>query len=176
MANLTYTVIKNDEQYNEYCNKLEELLSSGLDSQEDINEYELLWLLISDWDEKHREIPELDPIELVKSLMEDHGLNHQKELAEIVDYSKNYISEILNYKKRIPPKMVRKLADYFKIQQSALNKPYRLEGERADSEDDPKTSNVLSIKTGNQVNWDEDTEEDESPYYPQTEFEYAKVN
>lgn len=173
MADLKYKVIKSEEQYEKYCDLLEDLVFSDDEGAED--EIELLTLLIEDWDGKHRLGSELDPVELVKSLMEDHGLN-QTELAEIVDYSKNYISEILNYKKRIPPKMVRKLADHFKIQQSALNKPYRLEGEKTDIEDDPKTSNVLSIKTGNQVNWDEDTEEYESPYYPQTEFDYAKVN
>lgn len=175
MANLTYTVIKNDKQYNEYCNKLEDLLRSGLNTQDDIDEYELLQLLISDWDEKHKLGPELDPIELVKTLMEDHGLN-QTELAEIVDYSKNYISEILNYKKRIPPKMIRRIADHFKIRQEALNKPYRLEGENTETENDPKVSKVFSIKTGNQVRWDEEDEKDESHYVPsQRELEYAAV-
>ena len=33
MADLKYTVIKNDDQYNEYCDKLEDLVSSGLESQ-----------------------------------------------------------------------------------------------------------------------------------------------
>lgn len=175
MANLTYTVIKNEEQYNEYCNKLEQLLSSGLDSQEKIDEYELLQLLISDWEEKHRETPELDPVELVKSLKEDHGLN-QTDLGEIAGVGRSYISEILNYKKRMSKKVIRNIADHFSIRQEVLNKPYRLEGEKSDSEDDPKTSKVISITTGNQVNWDEDREEYESPYYPQTELEYAKVN
>lgn len=128
MADLKYTVIKSDEQYHEYCDKLENLVSSGLKSQQAIEEYELLQLLITDWDRKHPLGPELDPVELIQAFMDEHGLN-QTELAEIVGYSKNYVSEILNYKKRIPPKMVRRLADHFKIQQSALNKPYRLEGE-----------------------------------------------
>ncbi len=128
MANLTYTVIKNNEQYNEYCKILEELLSSGLDSREAIDEYELLQLLIYDWDEKHKLGPDLDPVELVKAFMDDHGLN-QTELGEIAGYGKSYISEILNYKKRIPKKMICNIANHFKIRQEALNKPYRLEGE-----------------------------------------------
>lgn len=178
MADLKYTVIKNDEQYNEYCDKLEDLVSSGLESQQVIEEYELLQLLISDWDEKHKLGPELDPVELVKSLMDDHGLN-QTELAKIVDYSKNYVSEILNYKKRIPPKMVRRLADHFKIQQSALNKPYRLEGERTDSnsnDKDPQTSNVstvFDIKTGNRVSYEEDPNVHASS---KEELEYSLAN
>lgn len=170
MADLKYKVIKSEEQYDKYCDVLEELVfSENAEVKED--EIELLTLLIEDWDRKHPLGPGLDPIELIKAFMEDHDLN-QTELAEIVDYSKNYISEILNYKKRIPPKMVRRLADHFKIRQEALNKPYRLDGEKTESKDDPKTSKVFSINTGNQVQWDEGQEE----FSPQPEFEYAEVN
>jgi HTH-type transcriptional regulator/antitoxin HigA len=129
MVGLTYTVIKSDEQYDEYCAILEDLVSSGLDSQEAKDEYELLQLLISDWDDKHGNTAELNPVELIKSLKYDHGLN-QTELAEIAGVGKSYISEILNYKKRMSKKVIRNIANYFKIQQSALNKLYQLEGEK----------------------------------------------
>ncbi|MCW9709207.1 helix-turn-helix domain-containing protein [Fodinibius salsisoli] len=173
MEQLKYTVIKSEEQYEEYCDTLEELVfSENTETKED--EIELLTLLIEDWDRKHPLGPELDPVELIKAFMDEHGLN-QTELAEVVDYSKNYVSEILNYKKRIPPKMVRRFADYFKIQQSALNKTYRLEDEKTD-DSNTKSSKIFSIKTGNQVKWDEDLENDESAYYPQTELEYGSVN
>jgi len=176
MADLKYTVIKNDEQYNEYCHKLEDLVRSGLESQQAIEEYELLQLLISDWDEKHKLGPELDPVELVKSLMDDHGLN-QTELAEIVGYSKNYVSEILNYKKRIPPKMVRRLAEHFKIQQSALNKTYRLEGERVDNakEKEYKRSPVFDFETGKRRSYEDLEGETEYVIPSQGELELAKV-
>lgn len=149
MADLKYTVIKSEKQYDEYCKIHKELVFSD-NSEDKQDEIELLGLLIKEWDDKHKLGSEFDPIELVKSLMEDHGLN-QTELAEIVDYSKNYVSEILNYKKRIPSKMVRRLADHFKIQQSALNKTYRLEGERVNSANESETnlSPIIDIKTGN---------------------------
>lgn len=124
MSDLTYTVIKNEEQYYEYCDRLEELVFSE-ETGEHEDEIELLTLLIRTWDDEHRLVPEMDPIELVKSLMESHGLN-QTELAEIAGIGKSYMSEILNYKKRMSSKVIRNIANHFKIQQSALNKEYPL--------------------------------------------------
>ena len=127
MTDLTYTVIKSKEQYYEYCEILEELVfSDEVEVRED--EIELLTLLIRTWDNEHRLAPEMDPVEFVKSVMDDHGLS-QNDLAKIAGVSKSYISEILNYKKRMSKNVIRNIAEYFKIQQEALNRHYRLEGE-----------------------------------------------
>lgn len=128
MSDLKYTVIKNDEQYYEYCERLEELVSSGLESENAVDEYELLYLLIKTWDDQHHLAPELDPVQLIKSLMQDHKLS-QNDLAKIAEVGKSYISEILNYKKRMSKDVIRNIANHFKIQQEALNKHYRLESE-----------------------------------------------
>ncbi len=127
MSDLKYTVIKNDEQYYEYCNSLEEMVFSD-EAEDREDEIELLTLLIRTWDDEHRLAPEMDPVELIKSLMEDHNLS-QNDLAEIAGVGKSYISEILNYKKRMSKKVIRIIAKHFKIQQETLNKHYRLEGE-----------------------------------------------
>lgn len=134
MADLPYTVIKTENQYQEYCEILEELVSHKLNSQSAKDEYELLYLLISDWEGKHHKMDEIDPIELTKSLMDDHGLN-QTELAEIAGVGKSYISEILNYKKKMSKDVIRRLAAHFKLQQEVLNKPYELEGDRTSKND-----------------------------------------
>lgn len=68
------------------------------DNEDSQDEFELLTLLIDDWDERHRLTPELDSVELLQSLMANYGLN-QNELAEIAGMDKIYISEILNYRK-----------------------------------------------------------------------------
>ncbi|MDZ7772192.1 MAG: helix-turn-helix domain-containing protein [Balneolaceae bacterium] len=121
---LKYTVIQSEEQYEEYCQILEKLVF-GEEYADRRDEIELLTLLIENWDEKQRQSPELDPVELLESLMEDHGLN-QTELAKISGVGKSYISEILNYKKRMSKKVIRNLANHFKIRQEALNKTYPL--------------------------------------------------
>jgi HTH-type transcriptional regulator/antitoxin HigA len=142
---MKYKVIKSDEQYFEYADRLEELVSDGLDSQDAIDEYELLYLLIRDWDSKHNSVPEMDPVQLIKSLMEDHGLK-QTDLVEIAGVGKSTISEILNYKKRMSKKVIRNLANHFRIQQEALNKPYRLEGEGLTSDYESNFSSTTEAK------------------------------
>ncbi|HKJ30434.1 MAG TPA: helix-turn-helix domain-containing protein [Balneolales bacterium] len=128
MNALKYTVIKSEEQYDEYCKILEDLVfgEKELVAEDDKqDEIELLTLLIEDWDEKQRSSSDTDPVELIKSLMKDHNLN-QQDLSEITGVGKSYISEILNYKKRMSKKMIRNIANYFKIRQDALNKDYKL--------------------------------------------------
>lgn len=172
METIKYTVIKSEKQYEEYCDILEELVfSEHAESKED--EIELLTLLIEDWDEKHALGAELDPVELVKSLKEDHGLN-QTELGKIGDVGKSYISEILNYKKRMSKKVIRNLANHFKIQQEALNKHYLLEDEKEDDKNSNE-SKVISIQIGNEVSYNE--QQEESIQFPlQRELEEARVN
>lgn len=124
MNTLKYTVIKTEEQYYEYCNLLEEIdFSDEAEKRED--EIELLSLLIKTWDDEHHLAPEMDPVELIKSLMVDHELS-QNDLTEIADVGKSYISEILNYKKRMSKNVIRNFAEHFKIRQEALNKHYQL--------------------------------------------------
>ena len=154
---MKYKVIKSDEQYFEYTKRLEELVSNGLGSQEDIDEYELLYLLIRAWDDQHRLAPEMDPVEFIKSLMEEHGLK-QTDLIEIAGVGKSTISEILNYKKRMSKNVIRNLANHFKIQQEALNKPYRLEGEGLTNDYESTFSPKVEAKVGNTVSYDESVE------------------
>jgi len=127
MTDLKYRVIKSEEQYYEYCDLLEDLVFSEAAAERQ-DEIDLLTLLIESWDDEHRMAPEMDPVQLIKSLMDDHGLK-QADLVEIAGVGKSTISEILNYKKRMSKTVIRNLANHFKIQQEALNKPYRLEGE-----------------------------------------------
>jgi HTH-type transcriptional regulator / antitoxin HigA len=124
---MKYKVIKTEKQYEAYCGILEELVSSekNADKQEDI---ELLTLLIEDWDERNRLSPKLDPVQILQTLMDEHHIN-QSELANIAGVGKSYTSEILSYKKRMSKKVIRNIANYFKIRQEALNKPYALKNQ-----------------------------------------------
>lgn len=125
---LLYSKIKTDEQYNAYCKKLRGLIfNKTKDNPDNVNEHiELLSLLINDWNERQYDGNELDPISMLKSLMKDHGLK-QQHIAEICEVNKSFVSEVLNYKKYLSKKMIRKLADHFKIRQDGLNQTYKLE-------------------------------------------------
>ena len=121
---LKYTIIKSRDQYDEYCNQLENLLDDELnESLQD--EIDLLTLLIEKYDDENNTFKESDPITLLRSFMQDHQLKPQ-DLTEILGISKGYISDILNYKKGLSKEVIRKLAEYFKVRQEAFNRRYEL--------------------------------------------------
>lgn len=106
--------------------------------------------------------------------MDEHSLN-QTELAEIAGVGKSYISEILNYKKRMSKKVIQNIATHFKIQQSALNKSYRLEGERVnDSKNESNRSRVFDISTGNRLSYED--QEGKSGYVIPSQGELELAN
>jgi len=123
MDSLKYTVIKTEEQYYEYCK-----LHQDLTYQEDKNwedEIQLLDLLIEKWDNDHNSFDELNPVELLKGLMEENQMK-AKDLVEITGLSKGTISKILNYQKGFSKVTIRKLSTHFKLYQEAFNRPYPL--------------------------------------------------
>lgn len=124
MPELKYTVIKSARQYDKYCKILHDL-DFNKKTKSVIDEIELLTLLIEKWDYDHYATPEADPVTLLKELMAEHNIS-QIELAGFLDTSKGYISEILNYKKYMSKHIIRNLAERFKIQQEAFNRPYSL--------------------------------------------------
>jgi len=125
MEVLKYKVIKNKPQYKEYCRKLEELIFSNSKSKEIKEEIALLTLLIEKWDADHNTFNEMNPIELLQSLMKDHDMK-AKDLVNLLDVSKGYVSDILNYKKGLSKDVIRKLSEKFKVSHEAFNRPYTL--------------------------------------------------
>lgn len=125
METLKYTIIKNKEQYDLYCNILESLTDI---EEKDINtedEIDLLTLLIEKYDEEHNTFNQVDPIRLLRSFMDDHQMSATA-LSALLDVSKGYVSDILNYKKGLSKEVIRKLAEHFKVRQDAFNRPYPL--------------------------------------------------
>ena len=125
MNTLKYTIIKSLTQYNEYCKLLEDMLGDNDNSNNAIDEIELLTLLIEKWDAEHSTFNELAPVELLQSLMHDHKLK-AKDLVDILGISKGLVSDILNCKKGLSKDIIRTLAGYFKVSQEAFNRPYKL--------------------------------------------------
>jgi len=123
METLKFTIIKNKEQYDKYCDILEDLITKDDTKLQD--EIDLLTLLIEKWDADHNSFNDSDPIELLKALMADSDLK-AKDLVEILNLSKGTISKILNYHKGLSKDTIRKLSEYFKVSQEAFNRPYRL--------------------------------------------------
>lgn len=123
MAELKYTVIRTKEQYFEYCDLLEKLVFSDDDTKEE--EIDLLDVLIEKWDNEQKYFKELDPIDLLKYLMEENGLK-AKDLTSILGLSKGTISKMLNCQSRLSRESIKILAGYFKLSQEAFNRDYSL--------------------------------------------------
>jgi HTH-type transcriptional regulator/antitoxin HigA len=123
METLKFTIIKSREQYDNYCNILEELVTQDTNNVQD--EIDLLTLLIEKWDNEHTTINDADPIEILKSLMAERDLK-SKDLVNLLGLSKGTISKILNYNKGLSKETIRNLSDYFKVSQETFNRPYRL--------------------------------------------------
>lgn len=125
MKELEYTVIESDEQYYAYCDKLEDLLKQGFTDDVKKSHYKLLLVLIEDWDRKHNTFVEMDPVQIIKSLLSVNNLR-QNDLCGLTGFTKSYISEIMNYKKGMSKSFISSVASHFKIDESALNKEYPL--------------------------------------------------
>jgi HTH-type transcriptional regulator/antitoxin HigA len=123
MKTLEFRIIKTQAQYDSYCDTLEELVAQ--EDQDSQDKIELLTLLIEKWDQEHTTFEDSDPIMLIKSLMEEKSLK-PKDLGDILELSKGTISKILNYHKGLSKDTIRKLSEYFKLNQEAFNRPYRL--------------------------------------------------
>ena len=125
METLKYKVIKSRDQYDEYCHLLEQLAFQDSITVEVEEEMELLTVLIEKYDQENNSFEELNPIQLLTSLMENHNLK-AKDLVAILGVSKGLVSDILNYKKGLSKEVIRKLAEHFSMNQEAFNRPYKL--------------------------------------------------
>ena len=117
---MAYTIIKTEKQYEEYCNDLHKLVKN--EQTRDTDEVALISLLTEKWENDNIPSIELDPISLIKELMNQNSLN-AKELGEMLELSKSTISKMLNYNKGLSKDTIRKLSLHFKVSQSAFNKP-----------------------------------------------------
>ncbi len=93
------------------------------------DEISLLTLLIETYDKQHSFFKELDPVQLLKSLMKDHKMK-ALHIAELLKVSEGLVSDMLNYKKGFSKESIRILAERFKLRQEAFNREYHLKGKK----------------------------------------------
>lgn len=90
--------------------------------------FDLLALLIGDYEERHHPIDPPHPVEMIRHRMRTAGYT-QADLAELLG-SRARASEVLAKKRRLTLPMIWKLSQHWKIPAEALVAPYRLAGER----------------------------------------------
>ena len=124
---MKYRVIDSDTQYENYCDVLESLVFSSPITPEIQDEINLLTLLIETYDKQKSHFRNLDPVQLLKSLLAEHKMK-AAELARKLQVSEGLVSDILKYKKGMSKKTIRAVAELFKMQQEAFNRPYTTSG------------------------------------------------
>lgn len=116
-------IIKTEDEYNLALERLEEIFDAPLGTPEG-DESELLALLIEKYEEEHFPIPDPDPIEAVKYMMEQSNLK-QADLAKILG-NKGNVSKVLNKKRKLSLDMIRKINKALNIPFSVLMQDYSL--------------------------------------------------
>lgn len=123
-STLKYSVIRNRKQYDNYCSILETLVFSKKKTRAVQDEIDLLTVLIEKYDSEHNPIQAMSPAELLRSFIEAPGAINQTALAEQLEVSKGYVSDMVNGKKAISREMAIKLAHIFRVSPLAFFTSY----------------------------------------------------
>jgi HTH-type transcriptional regulator/antitoxin HigA len=115
-------LIETEQEYNNAVARYEEVrhATAGAEHQEKL----LLVHLIENFENKNWDLPEVDPIQMIKIRMEDFGYK-PADLAAIYG-DKGTISKVLNYKQPLSLTMIRKFSNFLHLPASALVKEYEL--------------------------------------------------
>ncbi len=109
--------IRNDEDLHAAFKQLE-LVYHAQEGTPDADEMEILVTLIEAYENKHYPINVSDPVEAIKFRMEQQGLT-PKDLEAYIG-SSGRVSEVLNHRRRLSLKMVKRLHDGLHIPYESL--------------------------------------------------------
>ena len=125
MKNISYSIIKNINQYDEYCEKVESLTDNYREENDD--EIELLSYLIKKFNDEQTEqyLLNLNPVELLQDLLKENKIS-QKELSKRLNISPHLINDIVKYRREITKNIAYKLSKEFNMKFYAFLKPYEI--------------------------------------------------
>jgi len=106
-------VVRDEEQNAEYVRHLEKLTAKKRVSAGERKLIKLLTLLVEDFESRHYAVPEAGPLDIVRHLMEAHGLR-QKDLADVFG-TESIVSDVLNGKRNLTKEHIRKLSGRFNV-------------------------------------------------------------
>lgn len=121
-------LIESEQDYDKVTARYEEVKRAPKGSEEH-KEKLLLARLISGYEEKHVDLPEVDPVELIKIRMEEFGYRSSDLAKEYGD--KGTVSKVLNYKQTLSLAMIRKFSQLLRIPVGALIKEYEVGNKRS---------------------------------------------
>ncbi len=123
MKQPNWFLIETEQEYERAVTRYGEIKRAPKGTREH-KEKILLAHLISEYERERTELPEVDPIEMIKIRMEDFGYN-SADLARVYG-DKGTVSKVLNYKQALSLTMIRKFGELLHIPAEALVKEYEL--------------------------------------------------
>jgi HTH-type transcriptional regulator/antitoxin HigA len=120
---MNFRPIKTKRDYSAVLKEIESLWDAR-EGTKDADRLELLIILVQAYEAKHYPIPNPDPIELIKHVMESRELS-RKDLEPFIG-SRARVTEVLNRQRPLTLAMIRRLADGLKLPADVLIAPYDL--------------------------------------------------
>ena len=115
--------IKTEEDYQAALSRLEEIFDAP-DGTPESDELDILGLLVDEYEKEHYPIDSPDPIDAIKIRMEELNMR-QVDLIPVIG-GKSRVSEILNRKRRLTIRMIRRLKDRLNLSAELLIRDYEL--------------------------------------------------
>jgi len=120
---MTLRPIRNEEDYETALEEIEALWEAEAGTQE-ADRLDILVMLVEAYEAEHYPIPDPDPIELIRHVMDARGLTRRD--LEPYFGSRARVSEILNRRRSLSLEMIRKLQTGLGLPADILVQPYEL--------------------------------------------------
>ena len=111
-------VIHSDEELAEYTKALFELTGKADPTPEQEEAIELLTLLIEHYESEHYPVPDADPVDVLRFLLEQNGLSQRDIAAELG--SESTVSLVLSGKRRLNRDHIERLSRRFHVSPSVF--------------------------------------------------------
>ena len=116
-------LIESEQDYNTAIAKYEDV-KHALTGTDEHKEKMLLVYLIAEYENALWDLPEVDPIEMIKIRMDDFGYKPSDLATAYGD--KGTVSKVLNYKQALSLTMIRKFSQLLRLPADSLIKEYEL--------------------------------------------------
>jgi HTH-type transcriptional regulator/antitoxin HigA len=101
--------IRNEQSYNEALARIDALISTDpVEGSVEYDELDIVSTLVDNYEETHYPIAPPDPIEAIKYIMQERGLN-KEDLVQYFEGDKRLVSEVLNNRHELSKRVIKSL-------------------------------------------------------------------
>jgi len=111
-------VIHSEQQNAKFIAMLEKLTSLKKVTEAQKKLIKLLAVLVGEYESKHYPVPDAGPLDIIRHLMEQHGLR-QKDLVDVF-VTESIVSDVLNGKRELSKEHIMRLSARFHVSPSVF--------------------------------------------------------